>query len=39
MSEGQLAELFRMRRVEVRELIDQIELEEDVTDDLLKLPG
>jgi Zn-dependent peptidase ImmA (M78 family) len=39
MSEGQLAELLRMRRVEVRELIDQIELEESVTDDLLKLPG
>jgi len=39
MSEGQLAELLRMRRIEVRELIDQIELEENVTDDLLKLPG
>lgn len=39
MSEGQLAELLKMRRVEVRELIDQIELEENVTDDLLKLPG
>lgn len=38
MSEGQLAELLRMRRVEIRGLIDQIELEENVTDDLLKLP-
>jgi Zn-dependent peptidase ImmA (M78 family) len=39
MSEGQLAELLRMPRIEVRTLIDQIELEESVTDDLLKLPG
>jgi Zn-dependent peptidase ImmA (M78 family) len=39
MSEAQLAELLRMRRLEVRELIDQIELEENVTDDLLKLPS
>jgi Zn-dependent peptidase ImmA (M78 family) len=39
MSEGQLAEMLKMRRVELRELIDQIELEERVTDDLLKLPG
>jgi Zn-dependent peptidase ImmA (M78 family) len=39
MSEGQLAELLKLRRVEVRELIDQIELEENVTDELLKLPG
>ena len=39
MSEGQLAELLKIRRVELRELIDQIELEESVTDDLLKLPG
>lgn len=39
MSEGQLAELLKLRRVEVRGLIDQIELEESVTDDLLKLPS
>lgn len=39
MSEGQLAELLKLGRVEVRELIDQIELEENVTDDLLKLPN
>jgi Zn-dependent peptidase ImmA (M78 family) len=39
MSEGQLAGLLKMRRVELRELIDQIELEESVTDDLLKFPG
>ncbi|HMQ92337.1 XRE family transcriptional regulator [Amaricoccus sp.] len=39
MSEGQLAELLKLRRVEVRGLIDQIELEESVTDDLLKLLG
>jgi Zn-dependent peptidase ImmA (M78 family) len=37
MSEGQLAELLKVRRVEVRKLIDQIELEESETDDLLKL--
>jgi hypothetical protein len=38
MSEGQLAELLKMRRVELRALIDQIGLEESKTDDLLKLP-
>lgn len=38
MSEGQLAELLKVRRVELRELIDQIELEESDTDDLLNLP-
>ena len=37
ISEGQLAELLRTRRVELRELIDQIETEESQTDDLLKL--
>ena len=37
MSEGQLADLLKIRRVEVRELIDQIEVEESVTDDVLKL--
>jgi Zn-dependent peptidase ImmA (M78 family) len=39
MSEGQLAELLKVRRVELRGLIDQIELEESETDDLLKFPG
>jgi len=39
MSEGQLAELLKVRRVELRSLIDQIELEESDTDDLLKFPG
>jgi Zn-dependent peptidase ImmA (M78 family) len=39
MTEGQLAELLKLRRVQVQGLIDQIELEESVTDDLLKLPG
>lgn len=39
MSEGQLAELLKVKRVELREMIDQIELEERETDDLLKLPG
>lgn len=39
MSEGQLAELLNIRRVELRALLDQIELEEDKTDDLLKLPN
>lgn len=38
MTEGQLAELLKVRRVELRALIDQIELEERNTDDLLKLP-
>ena len=37
MSEGQLADLLRVRRVELRKIIDQIELEESETDDLLKL--
>ena len=39
MSEGQLAELLRVDRVELRNIIDQIELEESETDDLLKLPN
>ncbi len=38
MSEGQLAELLKIRRVELRSLIDQIDLEESETDDLLKFP-
>ena len=37
MSEGQLAELLKLRRVELRRLIDEIELEESSTDDILKL--
>jgi Zn-dependent peptidase ImmA (M78 family) len=39
MSEGQLAELLKVRRIALRELLDQIELEESKTDDVLKLPG
>ena len=39
MSEGQLAELLRVGRVELRSIIDQIELEEVESDDLLKLPN
>ena len=39
MSEGQLAELLKMRRVDLRALVDEIGLEESETDDLLKLPG
>ncbi len=39
MSEGQLAELLKIRRVELREMIDQIENEESMTDDILKLSG
>lgn len=39
MSEGQLAELLKMRRIELRELVDQLELEERESDDLLKFPG
>lgn len=38
MSEGQLAELLKIGRVQLREIVDQIELEEKETDDLLKLP-
>lgn len=37
LSEGQLAELLNIRRVDLREIIDQIELEESETDDILKL--
>ena len=39
MSESQLAELLGVGRVELRNIIDQIELEESETDDLLKLPN
>ena len=38
MSEGQLAELLNIRRLDLRALLDQIELEESETDDLFKLP-
>lgn len=38
MSEGQLAELLKLSRLEVRKIIDQIELEERETDELFKLP-
>ena len=38
MSEGQLAELLNIGRLELRDIIDQIELEESETDELLKLP-
>ena len=38
MSEGQLTELLKVGRVELRNIIDQIELEDSETDDLLKLP-
>ena len=38
MSEGQLAGLLKVGRVELRGVIDQIELEERETDELLKLP-
>ncbi|WEX91543.1 XRE family transcriptional regulator (plasmid) [Sinorhizobium garamanticum] len=37
MSEGQLAELLKVSRVELRGIIDQIELGDRETDDLLKL--
>ena len=39
MSEGQLAELLGVGRVELRNIIDQIELEESEMDDLPKLPN
>jgi len=38
MSEGQLADLLKVGRVGLRGIIDQIELEERETDELLKLP-
>ena len=38
MSEGQLAELLDVGRVELRDIIDQIELEERETAEVLKLP-
>jgi Zn-dependent peptidase ImmA (M78 family) len=38
MSEGQLAELLKVSRLELRGIVDQIELEEKETDELLKLP-
>ena len=38
LSEGQLAGLLKLGRIELRGLLDQIELEEEETDDLLKLP-
>lgn len=38
MSEGQLAELLKIDRLELRAIIDQIETEEEETDELLKLP-
>ena len=37
MSEGQLAGLLKLHRVELREIIDEIELEESTTDDILQL--
>jgi Predicted Zn peptidase len=37
MSEGQLAELLKVGRVELRGIIDQIELEEKETDEFFKL--
>lgn len=39
MSEGQLAELLKVQRVALRELLDQIELEEQNTDDVLNIPN
>lgn len=39
MSEGQLAELLKIGRVELRSVIDQIELEERGMDELFKLPN
>lgn len=38
MSEGQLAELLKVSRLGLRGIVDQIELEERETDELLKLP-
>lgn len=38
MSEGQLTELLKVGRIELRNIIDQLELEDSETDDQLKLP-
>lgn len=38
MSEGQLADLLKVPRVELRTIVDQIEIEESVSDEILKLP-
>ncbi len=37
LSEGQLAELLQLDRIELRKIIDEIELEDEETDDFLKL--
>ena len=39
MSEGQLAEILNLRRVDLRRLIDQMEVEERETGDLFELSG
>lgn len=39
MSEGQLANLLKIGRIELRKIIDQIDLDESDTDDLHKLPN
>lgn len=39
MSEGQLAEILNMRRVDLRRLMDQMEVEERETGDLFELSG
>ena len=39
MSEGQLADLLKLHRFDLRQLIDQVELEECNTDDILRLSG
>ncbi|MBK9145178.1 MAG: ImmA/IrrE family metallo-endopeptidase [Candidatus Melainabacteria bacterium] len=38
MSEGQLSELLKVGRLELRKIIDEIELEEEESDEQLKLP-
>lgn len=38
MSEGQLAELLKIKRLELRALLDQMDIEESETDDLFKFP-
>lgn len=38
LSEGQLAELLNVQRLDLRALLDQIDLEESETDDVFKLP-
>ena len=39
MSEGQLAELLKVSRIDLRKIVDEIELDEEESDELFKLPN